>query len=63
MPSSFRLIIGALHLSGKSDLALLSLESAGGEFFAVLGRNEDVGSLDVGALLVEAQREERDAAL
>jgi hypothetical protein len=63
VPASFRLIVGALYLSGKTDLALAHLEDAGGEFYAVLSRDVKTEPFDMGRLLVEAQREERQVVL
>ena len=59
VPSSFRLIINALAAFGMTGLRELGFHSPGGEFYAVLSTRGPPQALDLGALALAAQAEER----
>ena len=60
VPSSFRLIINSLAAFGMTGLRELSFRDAGGEFYAVLSTRAPAQALDLGALALSAQAEERE---
>ena len=61
VPSSFRLIISALGACGVTGLRELHFRIAAGEFYAVLSTRAPPEPLDLGALALAAQAEEREA--
>jgi SAM-dependent methyltransferase len=60
VPSSFRLIINTLAAFGMTGLRELDFRDAGGEFYAVLSTRAPPQALDLGALALAAQTEERE---
>jgi hypothetical protein len=63
VPSSFRLIINSLAAFGMTGLRELDFRSPGGEFSAVLSTRGPSQALDLGALALAAQAEEREIFL
>jgi hypothetical protein len=62
VPSSFRLIISALSMLGRTALRELRFQLGEGEFYTVLSRQAVPASLDLGALALAVQAEEREVA-
>jgi SAM-dependent methyltransferase len=60
VPSSFRLIINSLAAFDITGLRELDFRDAGGEFYAVLSTRAPPQALDLGALALSAQAEERE---
>ena len=60
VPSSFRLMVNALAAFGMTGLHELEFRIAGGEFYAVLSTQAPPRALDLGALALAAQEEERE---
>jgi hypothetical protein len=63
VPSSFRMIINALSMLGRTGLRELRFQPGEGEFYTVLSRQAEPVSFDLGSLALAAQAEEREAAL
>jgi Methyltransferase domain len=61
VPSSFRLIISTLGACGMTGLRELNFQIGAGEFYAVLSTYGAPKPLDLGALALAAQKEEREA--
>lgn len=60
VPSSFRLIVKALAAHGITGLRERQFQLGEGEFYAVLSAKAMPGELDLGALALAAQAEERE---
>ncbi len=60
VPSSFHLIISTLAAFNMTGLRGLDFRDAGGEFYAVLSARATPQALDLGALALSAQAEERE---